>query len=123
MRDLVAQIPKLFLLGRRAGAALALVQLVDSRHPKTPHYYLGGLGTDPPWQGRGFGSAVLAPVLELCDRERVPAYLESSKETNVAFYSRRGFEVIDEVTLPENDVHLWLMWREPLETSSEADDT
>ena len=68
---LIAQIPKLLVLGRRAGAALRLVQLVESRHPKTPHYYLGGLGTDPPWQGRGFGSAVLAPVLEICDRERV----------------------------------------------------
>jgi len=26
------------------------------------------------------------PVLDICDREGLPAYLESSKERNVAFY-------------------------------------
>ena len=83
------------ILGRRAGAALQLVRLVESRHPKTPHYYLGGLGTDPEWQGKGLASAVIGPVLDICDREGLPAYLESSKESNVEFYRRHGFEVID----------------------------
>src|SRR5213078_4575676 len=59
------------------------------------------LGTDPPRQGEGIGSALLAPVLELCDRDHVPAYLESSKEQNVAFYSRHGFRVTDELHLPK----------------------
>jgi GNAT superfamily N-acetyltransferase len=111
--DVFAQLPLLFVLGRRAGAALRLVQLVESRHPQTPHYYLGGLGTDPPWQGKGLGSAVLGPVLENCDREGVPAYLESSRESNVPFYRRHGFEVTDEVSMPDSSVRLWLMWREP----------
>ena len=104
----------LLILGRRAGAALRLVQLVESRHPRTAHYYLGGLGTDPPWQGKGLGSAVLRPVLESCDREGMPAYLESSKESNIPFYRRHGFEVTDEVSVPDGPVRLWLMWREPL---------
>jgi ribosomal protein S18 acetylase RimI-like enzyme len=114
MRDAIAQLPMLLILGRRAGAALRLVQLVESRHPKTPHYYLGGLGTDPQWQGRGLGSAVMAPVLDICDREGLAAYLESSKESNVAFYRHRGFEVTGEVSVPDSSVRLWLMWREPL---------
>jgi GNAT superfamily N-acetyltransferase len=122
MRDVIAQIPKLLVLGRRAGAALELVQIVESRHPKTPHYYLGGLGTDPAWQKRGLGSAVLAPVLEICDRDGVPAYLESSKESNIAFYERQRFELIDEVSVPGSSVRLWLMWRDPLALVSEPDD-
>jgi len=69
IRDAVAQLPMLLVLGRRAGAALRLVQIVESRRPKTPHYYLGGLGTDPLWQGRGLATAVMAPVLDICDRE------------------------------------------------------
>jgi GNAT superfamily N-acetyltransferase len=121
-RDVIAQLPMLLILGRRAGAALQLVQLVESRHPKTPHYYLGGLGTDPQWQGRGLGSAVLSPVLEICDREGLPAYLESSKESNVPFYSRHGFEVTGEVSVPDGSVRLWLMWREPSRASSELHD-
>jgi GNAT superfamily N-acetyltransferase len=122
VRDVIAQIPKLIVLGRRAGAALELVQIVEARHPKTPHYYLGGLGTDPAWQHRGLGSAVLTPVLEICDRDGVPAYLESSKESNVAFYARHHFEVIDKVSVPDGSVRLWLMWRDPLGPRSESDD-
>jgi len=121
-REMIAQVPKLYILGRRAGAALRLVQLVEPRHPRKPHYYLGGLGTDPSWQHRGLGSAVLAPVLERCDREGKPAYLEVSVEANIAFYNRHGFEVIDEVSVPETSIRLWLMWRDP-RPSSEPEDT
>ena len=117
-REAIAQIPTLLVLGRRTHAALELVRLVESRHPKAPHYYLGGLGTDPEWQGKGLASAVLSPVLEICDREKLPAYLESSKENNVAFYRRHGFEVIDVLSVPDSTVRLWLMWREPLALGS-----
>ncbi|MBS1844280.1 MAG: hypothetical protein JST53_07675 [Actinobacteria bacterium] len=36
------------------------------------------VGTDPAAQGRGLGTAVLAPVLDECDRDGVGAFLESS---------------------------------------------
>ena len=97
-----------------SAAALRLVQLVEARHPRTPHYYLGGLGTDPAWQGKGLGSAVWLPSSTAATAEGVPAYLESSKESNVPFYRRHGFEVTDEVSVPDGSVRLWLMWREPL---------
>jgi GNAT superfamily N-acetyltransferase len=82
-------------------------------HPASPsHYYLGVLGTDPPSQGQGLGSRVLAPVLEQCDRDGVGAFLESSKESNIAFYSRHGFRVVEEVRLPFGPP-MWAMWRDP----------
>ena len=68
--------------------------------------------TDPDHQSKGLGSAVMKPVLDRCDAEGVGAYLESSKEQNVPFYRRHGFEVIEEAHLPEGPP-LWLMWREP----------
>ena len=98
--------------GTRTPRTLRLLAAVDSRHPRQPHFYLGVLGTDPPAQGKGLGSAVMAPVLKRCDAEGIPAYLESSKERNVAFYSRHGFEVTEELRLP-GAPPLWLMWREP----------
>lgn len=100
-------------VGARLPATLRLLAAIEKRHPREPHWYLGVLGTEPDRQGRGLGSAVLRPVLERCDAEGVPAYLESSKETNVPFYRRHGFEVTGEVHAPGGGPTLWLMWRPP----------
>jgi GNAT superfamily N-acetyltransferase len=85
---------------------------VERRHPHDRHLYLAVLGVDPDRQGTGVGSALLAPALELCDRERLPAYLETGKERNIAFYGRHGFRVIERLTLPAGPP-AWLMRREP----------
>jgi GNAT superfamily N-acetyltransferase len=86
---------------------------MERAHPRSPpHWYLAVLGTEPELQGRGLGSAVLAPVLEQADRDGVAAYLESSKESNIAFYARHGFRVSGEVRLPRGP-KLWPMWRDP----------
>ena len=94
-------------------AATRGVEQVEKRHPPEPHLYLAVLGTDPSAQGRGLGSAVLRPGLELCDREGLPAYLESSKARNVEFYGRFGFRVTGEVRMPGDGPTVWLMWRDP----------
>lgn len=84
-------------------------------HPRSPpHWYLSLLGTDPDAQGHGYGSAVLAPALERCDRDGVGAYLESSKPRNLDFYARFGFRVTGELHLPSGP-KMWPMWREPNE--------
>lgn len=97
---------RLPLLARGFGG----MELAHPREP--PHWYLAVLGTDPAAQGRGLGSAALGPVLERCDTDRVGAYLESSKESNIAFYARHGFKVTRELDLPRGP-KLWAMWREP----------
>jgi hypothetical protein len=51
-------------------------------------------------------------VLDACDSDEVPAYLESSKASNIAFYARHGFRVTEEVRLPGGPP-VWLMWRDP----------
>jgi GNAT superfamily N-acetyltransferase len=85
---------------------------VEHRHPEEPHFYLAILGVDPSAQGQGLGSAVLRPMLDRCDTEGVPAYLESSKRENLPFYERHGFRVTGELKLPLGPP-LWLMWRDP----------
>jgi GNAT superfamily N-acetyltransferase len=82
-------------------------------HPKEPHFYLAGLGTDPPRQGQGLGSAAMAPVLARCDAERIPAFLESTKERNVGFYEHHDFRVMHTITPPPDGPRMWLMWRDP----------
>ncbi|HEY5252704.1 MAG TPA: GNAT family N-acetyltransferase [Acidimicrobiales bacterium] len=100
-------------LGRNTLRSLRTLNHVERQHPKEPHWYLGVLGTRTSAQGKGFGSAVLGPVLERCDREGLPAYLESSKYSNLAFYRRHGFEVTGEIALPFGGPSVWPMRREP----------
>ncbi|MGH9294865.1 MAG: GNAT family N-acetyltransferase, partial [Acidimicrobiales bacterium] len=114
LAEAVSQLPIALVLGSGLGRGVRLVELLESRHPRIPHYYLGTIGTAPELQGRGHGSALLRTVLGRCDAEGIPAYLESSKESNNSFYSRHGFAVVDTVALEGTEISLWLMWREPL---------
>ena len=110
--ELLGQLPLLLRFGGATPRALALLSKMEKVHPKEPHWYLAVLGTATEHQGKGVGSALLEPILTKCDAEGLPAYLESSKESNIPFYKRHGFEVTDEVTA-KNGPTLWPMWREP----------
>ena len=94
----------------RAGRLLAAL---EKRHPIEEHWYLDALGVDPAEQRRGIGSALLAPVLERCDHEGRPAYLETQSPENVVFYRRFGFEVREELDSVPGGPRAWTMWREP----------
>jgi GNAT superfamily N-acetyltransferase len=85
---------------------------IEARHPRRPHFYLFLLGVLPGSQGRGLGSALLQKVLERCDREAIPAYLENSNPRNLPLYQRHGFTVTAQCRLGGGP-NLWLMWREP----------
>lgn len=100
------------LVNHRAPLLMAGFARVEKLHPREPHFYLASLGVEPGAQGRGLGSALMRPMLERCDREGVPAYLESSKARNVDFYGRHGFRVTGEMRFPRGP-RLWLMWRDP----------
>ena len=91
---------------------LAAIELMDECHPQEPHDYLFFLATQPEWQGRGLGSALLREVLDRCDREGRPAYLEATNEGCRRLYQRHGFEVTAEIALPDGPT-MWPMWREP----------
>lgn len=94
---------------------------VEHAHPKAPpHFYLAVLGTRPDRQGKGIGSALLRPILDRCDEEGIGAYLESSKESNIAFYARHGFAVAGEIRLPKGP-RLWPMCRDPQPPEQKAD--
>jgi ribosomal protein S18 acetylase RimI-like enzyme len=74
-----------------------VLEQVGSYHPDAPHWYLPAIGVDPPAQGRGFGSALLAHAVAIIDEQHVAAFLESSNPRNVPLYQRFGFEVVREV--------------------------
>ena len=75
----------------------AVFEQMATYHPTEPHWYLPLIGVDPACQGKGCGDALMAHALERCDRDRAPAYLESSNPRNISLYRRHGFEVVGTV--------------------------
>jgi ribosomal protein S18 acetylase RimI-like enzyme len=100
------------LVGADAPRLAEIAALLAEHHPHGSYFYLQFVGVDPAWQGKGLGSALLAPVLRRCDRERVSAYLEASSERNRRLYERLGFEAVG-VLAPPGGPPLWPMWRLP----------
>jgi GNAT superfamily N-acetyltransferase len=72
--------------------ALALFEQMAKYHPSEPHWYLPLIGVDPAQQGNGLGDALMMHALKRCDRDKLPAYLESTNPRNVSLYRRHGFE-------------------------------
>ncbi len=109
------------VLGEQIGAALEddaerafeASALLDEHHPEEPCCYLQFMGVLPEQQGRGIGSRLLRSVLDRCDAEGTPAYLEATTVDNRRLYERHGFELLSELTLPDGPP-LWSMWRDPV---------
>jgi ribosomal protein S18 acetylase RimI-like enzyme len=112
--EMVKQLP-LAMSVLRGGLVrgLGALTMMEKKHPTEPHWYLAVLGTVPEAQGKGKGTSVMQPILDRCDDEGLPAYLESSKERNVPFYERHGFKVTEVIELPKGGPQGWLMWRDP----------
>lgn len=89
-----------------------LGEAMNAAHPHEEHWYLNVVSTLPSRQSQGLGATVLRPVLERCDEEGIPAYLESSNRRNVSLYLRHGFVETGEIALPDGP-SLTPMWREP----------
>jgi ribosomal protein S18 acetylase RimI-like enzyme len=75
----------------------SLFEQMAKYHPEEPHWYLPLIGVDPAHQGKGHGDALMSHVLAQCDRDGVPAYLESTNSRNISLYLRHGFVVLGTV--------------------------
>ncbi|MDJ0920779.1 MAG: GNAT family N-acetyltransferase [Henriciella sp.] len=95
--------------------ATALGDLMAQHHPTEPHMYLFTIGTRQSARGKGLGKALLRPVLEACDRDGIPVYLENSNPVNSGFYTAHGFERIGLFNVGDGGPVMEPMWRAPKE--------
>ena len=81
----------------------------------TDHYdwYLYNLSIKKDAQGKGIASKLMGPMLRFCDEEKMVAYLETNKATNVGLYRHYGFDLMKEETIPKTPVIHYSMVRHP----------
>ncbi|MEU8889625.1 GNAT family N-acetyltransferase [Streptomyces sp. NPDC048442] len=89
--------------------------LTSAVHPHhRAHAYLWMIAVAPDRQGEGLGTALMAPVLERCDREDTAAYLEASSGRSRELYLRLGFTDLGKpLQLPDGGPLMYPMWRDP----------
>jgi GNAT superfamily N-acetyltransferase len=99
------------LLGPRAHEIQALFDRFDAHHPKEPHYYLSLWATHRDHAGRDLGTALIHENLARIDKERMPAYLESTNPANRSRYEGLGFRWRGEFGVAGGPL-ITTMWRE-----------
>jgi ribosomal protein S18 acetylase RimI-like enzyme len=105
---MVRQPPSTFFRGLMLDNALGLL---SSELYRTPHWYLMLLGVSPAEQRRGLGSALIRAGAAEADAERVPCYLHTEREANLAFYASCGFEVARTGQVSGGGPRVWLLRR------------
>jgi ribosomal protein S18 acetylase RimI-like enzyme len=69
---------------KRHAEAFEMFEKMGESHPAEPHWYLPMIAVDTVRQNLGIGSSLMQLALERCDREGMPAYLESSNPRNIS---------------------------------------
>lgn len=76
-------------------------------------WYLYNLSVEQHAQGEGIAGKLLRPMLEFCDNEKMTAYLETNKQSNVGLYMHYGFELKKQEQIPKSTVTHYAMARQP----------
>ncbi|MAZ86598.1 MAG: hypothetical protein CL693_03055 [Cellvibrionaceae bacterium] len=108
IKTLMTQGPKVLIRMLQVDAAM------KKHHPKEPHLYLFTIGVLDSARGTGKGRALMVDVLNQCDSENLPVYLESTNPDNHGYYASLGFETLKVIHPIADAPPLELMWREPL---------
>lgn len=85
-------------------------RMVHKKAVPGDHWYLLLLGVDPDRQKSGIGSAAIEMGVAKAAVKKLPIYLETMTESNVAYYSKRGFTVAEEFVI-DGEVRTWAMVR------------
>jgi GNAT superfamily N-acetyltransferase len=91
-------------------------------------YYLVYLGTKPSGRGRGYARKLIEQMAAKADAEGRAMYLESSSQSNNAYYAKFGFEAMKDIFLgadaagdsTKQPVRLTIMVREPRKVLSHS---
>lgn len=94
--DLLFTVRALLRMGMGTGVrGVRAARTIAAYVPPEPFTYLRTLGVRPDLRRRGLGSRLVEQVVRSAPAS-LPVYLETTKEKNVPFYTRHGFECVGE---------------------------
>jgi GNAT superfamily N-acetyltransferase len=74
----------------------AVLDAMDTAHPRYPHWYLPWFGVNAASQGAGLGGQLMRACLQIVDTSQLPIYLETPNPRTISFYAQHGFAVTGE---------------------------
>ncbi len=86
---------------------------IKKRVAPNRHLLLGLLGVNPETQHQGIGTKLVLDGLSYCDSAKLPCYLDTATESNLAFYQKHGFKVVHSGQVPGCGPRIWAMLRMP----------
>jgi ribosomal protein S18 acetylase RimI-like enzyme len=89
------------------------VDTLHKKHAPYPHYYLFFIGVDPAYQKKRVASRLITPMLGWLDMQKLPCYLNTQNENNIGLYEHYGFQVIEQLVLPDSGIVHTAMLRKP----------
>jgi len=105
-----------FKFGVKTTKRMTFIQAVNDSirniYMKIPYWYLDVMAVDPKYQGKGFASMLLKPMLGRIDNENLPIWLETNLEKNVLFYEHFDFRILEEIIIPNTNIVDWFMIRQ-----------
>jgi ribosomal protein S18 acetylase RimI-like enzyme len=106
---------KILGFGRHGGSKLKSfnehIEKIHNQHTPFKHWFLQAIGIAPKFQGKGYASKLLRPMLNRLDKEHLPCYIETISEKNVSLYQHFGFKTVDKSNIPETPLTNWAMLR------------
>ena len=84
---------------------------IKNKYAEPGCWYLYVFVTMPNYRGKRLGTKVMKPMLQYLDEHQQDCYLETLLPINVDIYKRFGFELKEEVKVPNTDLTLYAMLR------------
>jgi ribosomal protein S18 acetylase RimI-like enzyme len=96
--------------GRALPRGLRVAAAMHAHHPDPqPYDYLRYVGVSKAAQGKGWGGAIVRAGIERAARQGRGVLLETATRSNVAIYTRLGFEIAEEWRVPGGGPEFWTM--------------
>jgi predicted acetyltransferase len=96
---------------RRMASFEKFAMSIKNKHTKPGCWYLYAFVTVPECRSKGLGSKIMKPMLKYLDENNQDCYLETLLPVNVTIYKRYGFELKEEIKVPNTDLTLYAMLR------------